>query len=91
MRLEIVAPGQFMGDIISDLNSRRGHIDSIETQFAGTCIIRALVPLSETFGYTTSLRSLTQGRATHTMEFYQYREVPAEMAERIITVGKRNA
>jgi len=91
MRLEIVAPGQFMGDIISDLNSRRGHIDSIETQYAGTCIIRALVPLSETFGYTTSLRSLTQGRATHTMEFYQYREVPADIAERIITVGKRNA
>ena len=91
MRLEIVAPGQFMGDIIGDLNSRRGHIDAIETEMVGTCIIRVMVPLSETFGYTTSLRSLTQGRATHTMEFLQYREVPAEMAERIIAVGKKNA
>ncbi len=91
MKLEIVAPGQFLGDIISDLNSRRGHIEAIETQFAGTCIIRVLVPLSEAFGYTTNLRSLTQGRATHTMEFYQYREVPAELAERIIAVGRKYA
>ncbi len=91
MKLEIVAPGQFLGDIISDLNSRRGHIEAIETEYAGTCIIRVLVPLSEAFGYTTSLRSLTQGRATHTMEFYQYREVSAEMAEKIITVGRRYA
>jgi elongation factor G len=91
MKLEIVAPGQFLGDIISDLNSRRGHIEAIETEYAGTCIIRVLVPLSEAFGYTTSLRSLTQGRATHTMEFYQYREVPAELAERIIAVGRKYA
>ncbi len=91
MKLEIIAPGQFLGDIISDLNSRRGHIEAIETEYAGTCIIRVLVPLSEAFGYTTSLRSLTQGRATHTMEFYQYREVPAELAERIIAVGRKYA
>ena len=91
MRLEVVAPGQFMGDIIGDLNSRRGHIEAIETEMVGTCVIRVMVPLSETFGYTTSLRSLTQGRATHTMEFFQYREVTAEMAERIIAVGKKNA
>ena len=91
MKLEIVSPGQFLGDIISDLNARRGHIESIETEYAGTCIIRALVPLSETFGYTTSLRSLTQGRASNTMEFYQYQQVPAEIAERIITVGKKYA
>jgi elongation factor G len=91
MKLEIVAPGQFLGDIISDLNSRRGHIEAIETEIAGTCIIRVLVPLSEAFGYTTSLRSLTQGRATHTMEFYQYREVSAELAEKIIAVGRKNA
>lgn len=91
MKLEIVAPGQFLGDIISDLNSRRGHIEAIETEYAGTCIIRVMVPLSEAFGYTTSLRSLTQGRATHTMEFYQYREVPAELAERIIAVGRKYA
>jgi len=91
MRLEIVAPGQFMGDIIGDLNSRRGQIEAIETEIVGTCIIRVLVPLSETFGYTTSLRSLTQGRATHTMEFLHYREVSADMAEKIIAVGKKNA
>jgi len=91
MRIEIVTPGQFLGDIVGDLNSRRGHVEAIETEHAGTCIIRALVPLSETFGYTTSLRSLTQGRATNTMEFYQYRQVPAEIAERIITIGKKYA
>jgi elongation factor G len=91
MKLEIVAPGQFLGDIISDLNSRRGHIEAIETEIAGTCIIRVMVPLSEAFGYTTGLRSLTQGRATHTMEFYQYREVSAELAEKIIAVGRKNA
>ena len=91
MKLEIVAPGQFMGDIIGDLNSRRGQIQAIETEIAGTCVIRVTVPLSETFGYTTSLRSLTQGRATHTMEFLQYREVSADMAEKIIAVGKKNA
>jgi elongation factor G len=91
MKIEIVAPGQFLGDIISDLNSRRGHIEVIETEIAGTCIIRAMVPLSETFGYTTCLRSLTQGRATNTLEFYQYREVPAEIAERIVAVGKKHA
>jgi len=91
MKLEIVSPGQFLGDIISDLNSRRGQIETIETEQVGTCIIRAMVPLSETFGYTTSLRSLTQGRATNTLEFHQYREVPAEIAERIIAVGKKYA
>ncbi|MBN1366888.1 MAG: elongation factor G [Dehalococcoidales bacterium] len=91
MKLEIIAPGQFLGDIISDLNSRRGHIEAIETEYAGTCIIRVMVPLSEAFGYTTSLRSLTQGRATHTMEFYKYREVSAELAENIIAIGRKNA
>lgn len=91
MKLEIVSPGQFLGDIISDLNSRRGHVEAIETEHAGSCEIRVLVPLSETFGYTTSLRSLTQGRATNTLEFYQYREVPVELAERIMAVGKKHA
>jgi len=91
MRLEIISPGQFLGDIIGDLNSRRGHIEAIETQYAGMCTIRCLVPLAETFGYTTSLRSLTQGRATHTMEFYQYRELPAELARQIKAVGRRYA
>ncbi len=82
MRLGVVTPEQFLGDVIGDLNSKRGHIEEIET-CDGTCAIHAFIPLAETFGYTTSLRSLTQGRATHSMEFYQYQELPAELAERI--------
>lgn len=84
MRLEVVSPGQFLGDIIGDLNSRRGHIETIETQHAGTCIIRCLVPLAETFGYATVVRSLTQGRATHSLEPHSYRQVPSEAASQIL-------
>ncbi len=65
-----------MGDIIGDLNSKRAHIESIETRDE-VSTIHALVPLAETFGYTTTLRSVTQGRATHAMEFHRYQEVPA--------------
>jgi len=89
MKLEIVAPEPFLGDIMGDLNSRRGHIESIETHNE-MAVIRALTPLAETFGYATSLRSLTQGRATHSLEFYQYQELPAELADQITgkaTVG----
>ena len=82
MKIEVVAPDEFLGDIIGDLNSRRGHIESIETR-DGMAVVHALVPLSETFGYTTSLRSLTQGRAAHSLEFYQYEEMPAELADQI--------
>jgi len=82
MKLEVVMPGQFLGDIIGDLNSRRGHIEAIDTQ-GETRIIRSLIPLAETFGYATALRSLTQGRATHSMEFYQYQELPSQLAKLI--------
>jgi len=82
MKMEIVAPDEFLGDIMGDLNSRRGHIESIETH-DGMAVIRALMPLSETFGYTTSLRSLSQGRAAHSLEFYHYQELPAELADQI--------
>ncbi len=82
MRLEVVAPDEFLGDIMGDLNSRRGNIESIETR-EGMAVIHALTPLSETFGYATSLRSLTQGRAAHSLEFYQYEELPAELADQI--------
>jgi elongation factor G len=90
MKLEVVTPEQFLGDVIGDLNARRGHISLIDTQ-GEMYIIHCLIPLSETFGYATSLRSLTQGRATHTMEFSRYREVPAELTEQITekTAGKR--
>jgi elongation factor G len=80
MKIEVVAPDEFLGDIMGDLNSRRGHIESIETR-EGMAVIHALVPLSETFGYATNLRSLTQGRAAHSLEFYRYEELPAELAD----------
>jgi len=87
MKLGVVTPEQFLGDVIGDLNSRRGHIEAIET-YDGMCAIRAVIPLAETFGYATSLRSLTQGRATHSLEFYQYRELPAALADQIKIAGR---
>jgi elongation factor G len=90
MRLEVVTPGQFLGDIIGDLSSRRGHIEAIET-CGDTMTIRCLVPLARTFGYATSIRSLTQGRATYSIEFLRYQEIPAELTdhieERIVSRG----
>ncbi|UCG55211.1 MAG: elongation factor G [Dehalococcoidia bacterium] len=80
MKLEVITPGQFLGDVVGDMSSRRGHIDLIETR-GETSTIRCKIPLAETFGYTTILRSLTQGRATHSMEFYQYRDLPSELAK----------
>jgi elongation factor G len=82
MHLEVVMPAQFLGEIIGDLNARRGHVEGIETH-GDTCIVRSLVPIAETFGYATTLRSLTQGRATYTMEFNSYRQLPANLAEQI--------
>jgi elongation factor G len=79
MKLEVVTPGQFLGDIIGDISSRRGSVESMET-FGDTMTVRCQVPLSEVFGYTTSLRSMTQGRATHSMEFFRYEEMPAHLA-----------
>jgi len=86
MKLNIVTPGEFLGDVIGDLNSRRGHVNSIETQ-SEMLVISSLIPLAETFGYATALRSLTQGRATHSMEVYQYQELPDELAEQIKVRG----
>ena len=90
MRLEVVTPEQYLGDVIGDLSSRRGHIEAIETR-GETSAVCCLIPLAETFGYTTTLRSLTQGRATNSMEFYQYRELPAELADELRdkAVGKK--
>ena len=86
MKVAITAPIQFLGDIVGDLNSRRGHIESLESE-EDLSVIYGLIPLSETFGFATELRSLSQGRATHTMEFYRYDELPASLAEKIV-VGK---
>ncbi len=82
MKLEIVAPEQFLGDIMGDLNSRRGHIESVGARDV-LSVIRALVPLAETFGYATNLRSLTQGRAAYSLEFAHYDQVPSELADQI--------
>jgi len=87
MKMEVVTPEDFFGQVISDLNSRRGKIEQTSER-VGMKIIDALVPLSETFGYATSLRSLTEGRATFTMEFDRYERVPANIAQEIID-GKR--
>ncbi len=82
MKLEIVAPEPFLGDIMGDLNSRRGHIESIGAH-DGVSVVRALIPLDETFGYATNLRSLTQGRAAYSLEFHNYEEMPAELADQV--------
>jgi elongation factor G len=83
MKVEVVLPEEFMGEVIGDLNSRRGDIEGMEAR-PGTQIVRALVPLSSMFGYATDLRSRTQGRATYTMHFAHYREVPKQIADEII-------
>lgn len=83
MSVEVVVPEEYMGDVIGDLNGRRGRIESLEAR-AGSQIIRAMVPLAEMFGYATSLRSRTQGRATYTMHFAQYEATPAAISDEII-------
>jgi elongation factor G len=84
MKFEISVPEQFFGDAIGDINSRRGHIIGTEQGPGGSQTIRALVPLAETFGYATSLRSLTQGRGTYSMEFDHYEEVPRNVTEQVV-------
>ena len=83
MKVEVVTPEDYMGDVIGDLNSRRGMIQGMEDSPSGK-IVRAEVPLGEMFGYATDLRGATQGRATYSMEFAKYNEVPANIAEAII-------
>jgi elongation factor G len=83
MKVEVVTPEDYMGDVMGDLNRRRGILQGMDENPAGK-IILAEVPLSEMFGYATALRSLTQGRATYTMEFFKYNEAPANIAEAII-------
>src|SRR5262249_56216237 len=80
MDVEVVVPDDYMGDVIGDLNSRRGHIKHMEPR-AGVQVITARVPLSEMFGYSTNLRSMTQGRGTYTMQFAVYEEVPRSLSE----------
>ena len=83
MDVEVVTPEDYMGDVVGDLNRRRGQVQNMEDIPSGKAIT-ALVPLSEMFGYATDLRSATQGRATYTMEFKKYLEVPSNLTEEII-------
>ena len=83
MAVEVVTPEENMGDVIGDLNSRRGIIQAMEER-GGARVVRALVPLSEMFGYVSDLRSKTQGRASYSMQFDSYAEVPANVAKEII-------
>ena len=84
MNLEVVTPEEYMGDIVGDLNRRRGQINAMDTTANGARIIKAFVPLSEQFGYVTVLRTLSSGRATSTMSFDHYAEVPANLAKDIV-------
>jgi elongation factor G len=83
MKVEVVAPEEYMGSITGDINSRRGRIERMDSR-PGTQVITSLVPLSEMFGYSTDLRSMTQGRATYTMHFHRYEEAPRSVREEII-------
>ena len=83
MDVEVVTPEDYMGAVVGDLNSRRGRIVSMEAR-GSSQVIRAQVPLGQMFGYATDLRSMTQGRATYTMQFAKYEEVPAPLAEEIV-------
>jgi len=83
MEVEVVTPEDFMGDVIGDLNSRRGQIQSMDDR-AGAKVVRGLVPLSEMFGYVGDLRSKTQGRASYTMQFHSYAQVPEAVSKEII-------
>lgn len=84
MKVEVSTPEEFMGDVIGDLNSRRGRIEAMEDLQGGAKLVRAFVPLASMFGYTSDLRSMSQGRAASTMEITQYEEVPPNVAQEII-------
>jgi elongation factor G len=87
MRVEVTMPEEFMGDVIGDLNSRRGQIEGMDPR-GSTQVVRAAVPLSEMFGYATDLRSMTQGRASYSMELSHYAEVPPNLAAELVAKSK---
>jgi elongation factor G len=90
MKVEVEAPEDFLGDVMGDLNSRRGQIEGMGSQ-SGVTKVTSRVPLAEMFGYATDIRSKTQGRGSFSMEFSQYEEVPRNVAEAIIARNKGNA
>jgi len=83
MKVEVVTPDDYTGAVTGDLSSRRGHLEG-QISRGGTQIITAMVPLSNMFGYSTDLRSRTQGRATYTMQFHSYQEVPGSISREIV-------
>jgi len=83
MAVEVVSPKEFVGTVVGDLNRRRGRIGGTEPRMGGLEVVNATVPLSEMFGYATSVRSATQGRATFTMQFENYADVPAHVAAEV--------
>ncbi|MCB0428792.1 MAG: elongation factor G [Flavobacteriales bacterium] len=87
MKVEVVTPDEYMGDVVGDLNRRRGQMEGMDSR-AGAQVVKAKVPLSEMFGYVTTLRTLTSGRATSTMEFSHYAEVPRNIADDVISKVK---
>ncbi len=88
MKMEVVTPEESMGDVIGDLNKRRGQVEGMDTSRTGARIVKAKVPLAETFGYVTSLRTITSGRATSTMSFSHYDEVSSSIAKAVLTEVK---
>ncbi len=88
MKIEVVTPEENMGDVIGDLNKRRGQVEGMESSRTGARIVKAKVPLSEMFGYVTSLRTITSGRATSSMEFSHYAEVSTSIAKEVLTEAK---
>ena len=87
MSTEVITPEEYVGDVIGDFNRRRGKVEGMESK-AGARVIKAKVPLAEKFGYVTVLRTITSGRATSSMEFSHYEEVPPEIAKRIVEITK---
>src|SRR5215212_7389788 len=87
MRVEVTMPEQFMGDVIGDLSSRRGQLEGSENR-GSTTVVRAAVPLAEMFGYATDLRSMTQGRASYSMELSHYAEVPGNLAQELVAKSR---
>jgi elongation factor G len=88
MKLEVVTPEESMGDVIGDLNKRRGQVEGMESSRTGARIVKAKVPLAETFGYVTALRTITSGRATSSMEFSHYAEVSNSLAKEVVAEAK---
>ncbi len=88
LKMEVVTPEESMGDVIGDLNKRRGQVEGMESSRTGARIVKAKVPLAETFGYVTALRTITSGRATSSMEFSHYAEVSNSIAKEVVAEFK---